>query len=73
MLVLTRYDEESVWIGEAKIKVLEARHGRVRLGIEAPRDISVDRDEIRKLKQGGTGNANVIRNARNDRRPKGVF
>ena len=54
MLVLTRRNEESVWIGDAEVKVLEAREGRVRLGITAPPDIVVDRDEIRKLKlQGG--------------------
>ena len=56
MLVLTRRNEESVWIGDAEVKVMEAREGRVRLGITAPPEIAVDRDEIRKLKQ-ETGDA----------------
>ncbi len=53
MLVLGRKVEESIIIdgGKIKIKVLRIEHGRVRLGIEAPKDISVDREEIWIQKQ----------------------
>lgn len=49
MLVLTRKPREGVWIGEnVHIKVLEISHGRVKLGIEAPADVVIDREEIRE-------------------------
>jgi carbon storage regulator len=47
MLVLTRRAGESVMIGnDVIITVLEARGDVVRLGIQAPRDVQVHREEV---------------------------
>ena len=47
MLILTRRVNESLMIGdEIKITVLGVKGSQVRLGIEAPRDVSVHREEI---------------------------
>lgn len=48
MLVLTRKPQQQVQIGERRITVtvLEVRGGRVRLGIEAPDDVTIRRQEI---------------------------
>ena len=47
MLVLTRKLDESIIIGEnIEIKVLEVRGEQVRLGIIAPRSITVHRKEL---------------------------
>jgi carbon storage regulator len=47
MLVLTRRAGESVMIGnDVIITVLEARGEVVRLGIQAPRDVQVHREEV---------------------------
>jgi len=54
MLVLTRKSGEGVWIGDdIRIQVLEVRDGQVRIGVEAPEEKGIYRDElyqrIRKL------------------------
>lgn len=47
MLVLTRKLGENIRIGDnVKITVLEVRSGQVKLGIEAPPDVKVHREEI---------------------------
>ncbi|WP_432493427.1 carbon storage regulator CsrA [Kineococcus gypseus] len=47
MLVLTRKPGESVVIGdEVVVRVLEVRGDVVRVGIEAPRDVQVHRQEV---------------------------
>jgi len=47
MLVLTRKRTESIVIaGDIIITVLEVRGDRVRLGVEAPREVPVHRREI---------------------------
>ena len=52
MLVLSRKTDEMIVIGdEVKISILSIRGKHVRLGIEAPRDVSVDREEIHARKQ----------------------
>ncbi len=51
MLVLSRKISESISIGddeEIKITVLDVRGNQVRLGIAAPKEISVHREEIAK-------------------------
>ena len=49
MLVLTRRAGESVMIGDdVVITVLEARGDVVRLGIQAPREVQVHREEVYK-------------------------
>jgi carbon storage regulator len=56
MLILTRKLSESIIIGdnEIKIKILDVKNGYVKLGIDAPKDVSVHREEIfnRILKEG---------------------
>ena len=48
MLVLSRKAHEGIWIGEnVHITVLSVQRGRVKLGIEAPTDIHVERAELR--------------------------
>jgi len=47
MLVLTRKLGENIRIGDTvKITVLEVRSGQVKLGIEAPPEVKVHREEI---------------------------
>ncbi|MBI1310825.1 carbon storage regulator CsrA [bacterium] len=47
MLVLSRKKDEKIVIGDnISIMVVEIRGDKVRLGIEAPRDISVHRREV---------------------------
>ena len=47
MLILTRRISESVIIGNnVKITVLGIKGNQVRLGIDAPKDVSVHREEI---------------------------
>jgi carbon storage regulator len=49
MLVLTRRTGESVVIGDdVVITVLEARGDVIRLGIKAPREVQVHREEVYK-------------------------
>ena len=47
MLVLTRKPDQSIMVGnEIEITVLEVRGEQVRLGIRAPRNITVHRKEV---------------------------
>ncbi len=47
MLVLTRKIDESIIIGDnIKITVVDVRNDQVKLGIDAPREIPVHREEI---------------------------
>jgi carbon storage regulator len=47
MLVLTRRLGESIILNDnIRVSVVEVKGGRIRLGIEAPPDISVDRQEV---------------------------
>jgi carbon storage regulator len=47
MLILTRRFGETIIIGnDIKVTVLDIRNKQVRLGIEAPRDIAVHREEV---------------------------
>jgi carbon storage regulator len=52
MLILSRKQDESITINDnIKIMVVEIRGDKVRLGIEAPKEISVHREEIFKAIQ----------------------
>ena len=58
MLVLTRWTDETIMIGDPKkpeecieVVVVEVRGDQVRLGVQAPRAVSVDRLEIWEQKQ----------------------
>lgn len=47
MLVLSRYKDQSIYIGDdIVITVVDVRGDRIRLGIEAPSDVPVHRQEI---------------------------
>tara|TARA_A100000171_G_C2140369_1_gene154950 strand:- start:15834 stop:16007 length:174 start_codon:yes stop_codon:yes gene_type:complete len=54
MLVLTRKINETIVIdSNIKVTVLGVDRGQVKLGIEAPKDVIVDREEIHKLRNQG--------------------
>ncbi len=56
MLVLTRKVNEKIIIGnnqEIVAKVLRIRGGKVRIGIEAPKQVRVYREEVLKQTHGG--------------------
>ena len=47
MLVLSRYRDESIMIGEdIEVIIIDIRRGKVRLGITAPKSIPVHRREV---------------------------
>ena len=47
MLVLSRKKNESIIIdGKIEIKIIETEDGRVRIGIEAPKEIQIHRKEV---------------------------
>ena len=49
MLILTRRVGETLSIGDdIKVTVLGMRGGQVRIGVDAPRDVAVHREEIVK-------------------------
>ncbi len=50
MLVLTRRMNESIWIGDdiiVTIVGIKESTGQVRIGISAPKDVRIDREEVR--------------------------
>ena len=49
MLVLKRKRHESILIGsDIRVTIVEVAGGGVRIGIEAPRGVQVDREEVRR-------------------------
>ncbi|NLV89652.1 MAG: carbon storage regulator CsrA [Tissierellia bacterium] len=49
MLILTRKKDESIILdGRIEIKIIEIEEGKVKIGIEAPRDIDIIRKELYK-------------------------
>lgn len=59
MLVLTRSIGERLFIqdGEIKIQVLEVKGNQVRIGIEAPKYITIHREEVFNRIQSGQAEA----------------
>ena len=52
MLILTRKSGEGIRIGDhITLKIIEIRGNQVRLGIDAPRDTTVHREEVYALIQ----------------------
>lgn len=49
MLVLTRKEDERIFVDDGKIIITVCRisKDKVRIGIEAPKDITIEREEIR--------------------------
>lgn len=61
MLVLSRRLNQSIVIaGEVRVTVLAISPSRVELGVEAPRQITVDREEIHLRRQVEVGSGNVF-------------
>ena len=54
MLILTRQVGEALKIGDStEVRVLSINENQVRIGVDAPRDIEVHREEIyKRIKQG---------------------
>lgn len=65
MLVLSRKHDESIVIGDSiTVMVVEIRHDKVRLGVVAPKEIPVHRQEVAdKLKAGAIPKREADRNA----------
>jgi carbon storage regulator len=54
MLILMRRAGESIYIGpNVVVTLVSLERNRARIGIQAPRDVAVDREEIAKRKQNG--------------------
>ena len=54
MLVLSRKKNESIIIGDnVTVTIVEIRGDKIKIGIEAPVDVSVDRVEVREAKNKG--------------------
>lgn len=64
MLVLSRQLDESIMIGDTiRITVVDIRGDKVRLGIDAPRDVSVHRHEVYTAIKGADENATAKKDA----------
>ncbi len=60
MLILTRRVNETLMIGDGiTITVLGVKGGQVRLGINAPRDVAIHREEVLHRLSGDGGSAEV--------------
>ena len=58
MLVLTRKPDQSIMIGDGvEVQVLSVGGEKVRLGITAPRDVSIFRNEVYDRIEGEQNNA----------------
>jgi len=63
MLILRRRMGESVLLGDdIEIEVLEVAHGRVKLGIKAPPEVSVLRKEIQEAAAHNLAAARAVAN-----------
>jgi carbon storage regulator len=62
MLVLTRKTNQSIMIGdEIEVSILSVSGDKVRLGIDAPRDIAVFRKEVYEaIDERGAGNPEPV-------------
>ncbi len=58
MLVLLRHEREEIVIDDRiVITVVRIQHGKVRIGVDAPREMSVDRREVHERKKREAENA----------------
>lgn len=64
MLVLSRRAGESIVIdGHILVTVISACDGRVKMGIDAPDHVRIDRQEIAQRREAGTHEAHSLRTA----------
>ncbi len=62
MLVLSRFRDESIMIGEdIEVMIIDIRHGKVRLGITAPKSVSIHRREVYEAIQRENVNKDIDR------------
>jgi len=62
MLVLSRHRDESIMIGDdVVVTIVDIRGDKVRLGIDAPQDIPVHRQEVYEAIQGEYAKAAQLR------------
>jgi carbon storage regulator len=68
MLVLSRKKNESIIINDnITVTIIEIRGDKVRLGIEAPKDVTVHRREVYEAIQAQNANASAVKS--HDRDP----
>ncbi len=49
MLILSRKLEEAIWLGDnIKIKIMGIEKGTVKIGIDAPSDVTILREELKE-------------------------
>ena len=75
MLVLSRQRDQTIVIGDnIRITIVDVRGDKVRIGIDAPRDVAVHREEVydaiqrenRRATQTGSGTTKDIQPRKND-------
>lgn len=58
MLVLTRKEKESIWINDnIEINIVEIGDGKVKIGVNAPKSVSIVRAEIKEAVEKENRNA----------------
>jgi carbon storage regulator len=71
MLILTRRVGESLMIGEhVKVLVLSVNGNQVRIGVDAPKDVAVHREEVYDRIKGESSGAASSDGPRRKARPK---
>ena len=73
MLILTRKVGEVIRIGDAvTVRVLEVRGSQVRLGVDAPAEIRIFREEVYRAIQDGDAPKTVATNGDSRDKPPGA-
>jgi carbon storage regulator len=73
MLVLSRKKNESIIINDnITVTIIEIRGDKVRLGIEAPKDVTVHRREVYEAIQAQNANASALKSHDRDPGPDPV-
>ncbi len=71
MLVLSRYKDQSIYIGDdIVVTIVDVRGDRIRLGIEAPANVPVHRQEIYEAIQRENAESSMTRREYRPRRPE---
>lgn len=61
MLILTRKPEETLVIDKSiRVRIMSVNGNQVRIGIDAPKDIEIDREEIFLAKQKSREESNTL-------------